>query len=108
MGTTDNPLDPGLGHGIDKIPAKQSDAYLVLSDDELAKGFIRPVRRDYIHAEELGGCGAVTTMSLKIAETYARNPRFYGSTYCVGCQMHKRVGASGEFYWDGTEEKVGE
>jgi len=49
------------------------------------------------------GCGAITTMGRSIAETYARNPHFYGSTYCVGCQMHRGVGEHGEFVWlDGT------
>ncbi len=47
------------------------------------------------------GCGTTTTMSQAIAETYARQPSFYGATYCVFCQMHKPVA---EFVWvdDGT------
>jgi hypothetical protein len=53
------------------------------------------------------GCGTLTTMGQAIAETYAREPRFYGSTYCCGCNMHRRVGAHGEFVWDGTDERVG-
>lgn len=50
------------------------------------------------------GCGAVTRMSMSISETYARNPSFYGSTFCVGCNTHHPVG---EFVWDGTDERVG-
>ena len=50
------------------------------------------------------GCGGETTMGIKIAETYARDPKFYGSTYCVHCQMHKPVD---EFVWSNTTEKVG-
>jgi hypothetical protein len=55
-----------------------------------------------------GGCGALTTMSQVIAETYARDPGFYGATYCVGCNKHLPVGANGEFVWDdGSDELVG-
>src|SRR5262249_28624228 len=53
------------------------------------------------------GCGTVTTMGQAIAETYARNPTFYGATYCVGCSRHLPVGPDGEFIWDGTDERVG-
>lgn len=49
-------------------------------------------------------CGTETTMSHEIAETYARQPEFYGSTYCVRCRLHLDVG---EFVWTGTEERVG-
>lgn len=115
--------------------------YLVLSDEEKAKGFIRPVRQTYIHVGRIGvvcgggqytddagrtwvcamsphagkhkgfgllenmqGCGAQTTMGISIAETYARDPKFYGATYCVGCRTHRPVS---EFVWDGTDERVG-
>ena len=27
-----------------------------------------------------------------LSETYARNPKFYGATYCVFCRMHRPVG----------------
>lgn len=50
------------------------------------------------------GCGVVTTMRRDIAETYARNPKFYGSTFCVGCREHLPVD---EFLWDGTDIRVG-
>ena len=53
------------------------------------------------------GCGTCTTMGQAIAETYARDPRFYGATYCCGCNMHRPVGAQGEFVWDGSNENVG-
>jgi hypothetical protein len=51
-----------------------------------------------------GGCNTVTTMPLAIAETYARNPKYYGSTYCCGCSKYIRVE---EFVWAGTDERVG-
>jgi hypothetical protein len=51
-----------------------------------------------------GGCGTVTHMGLALSETYARDPSYYGSTFCCGCQTHLPVI---EFVWDGTEERVG-
>lgn len=40
-----DPTDPSLGHGVDNEPRPQNENYLVLSKEELAKGFVRPVRR---------------------------------------------------------------
>lgn len=97
--TTDR-NDPELGHGADEGPVPQNKKYLILSDEERAKGFIRPVRDKYIHTV----CGVETRMSHAIAETYARDPKFYGATYCVGCFAHKPVD---EFVWSNTSEKVG-
>lgn len=57
--------------------------------------------------DRIGGCGTVTTMSDALAETYARDPSFYGATFCSGCRKHLPVGEDGEFVWDGTTEKVG-
>jgi hypothetical protein len=150
MSLTTDPKDPALGHGADESPVPQNEKYLVLSEDERSKGFVRPVRRAYRHVGEQPkyplrdltdeereryaqfnyvrfeaypasdepvngrywtqaqldkkGCGTVTTMGDALAETYAREPKFYGSTYCVTCQMHRPVG---EFVWDGTDEVVG-
>lgn len=95
-GLTTDRNDPRLGYGVDESPIPQHDVYLVMPEDERAKGFVRPVRKTYIHKT----CGAATTMSLALAETYAREPRFYGATYCCKCGMHKAVS---EFEWeDGT------
>lgn len=151
MGITDNPNNPCLK----KIKEDgQQACYLVLSDEERAKGFVRPVRRSYKHVGIAGpqcplrdltekeketwkddsdpfvkfeiypntqiatgrywtqkqldsinkGCGGVTTMGQAIAETYARNPYFYGGSFCVQCGKHFPVGEDGEFIWidDGT------
>ncbi|MGH3599993.1 MAG: hypothetical protein ACRDQH_06915 [Pseudonocardiaceae bacterium] len=102
MGVTDDPNDPKLTRGVDETPRGQADVYLVLSDAERARGFVRPVRRTYTHLT----CGSTTTMGTALAETYARQPSFYGSTYCVHCQMHRPVGEHGEFAWD-DGSKVG-
>lgn len=99
-------------------PDGQQECYLVLSDEELAKGFVRPVRTSYKHvgppiacegvdgkvyeAGHSGGCGTLTTMGQKLAETYARNPKFYSATFCCQCGTHLPVC---EFVWfvDGSE-----
>jgi hypothetical protein len=150
---TTDPNDPRLGHGVDAEPRAQHEVYLVLSEEERAKGFVRPYRDTYVHVGPVGpahplrdltdeeraqfspygyvkfepypaseapltgrfwtqaqldavgkGCGVVTRMGRALSETYARNPRFYGATYCVGCQKHLAVA---EFVWDGTNERVG-
>lgn len=153
--TTDGqPPDPqcaqaGAPQGIDPASG-QHRAYWVLSPQERAKGFVRPVRQTYTHrgrqvcglpvkddqpgnfictcepnhvggcdqwrqvtdkqlqdfssSKRLGGCGGTTSMGLAIAETYARNPKFYGSTFCVQCGNHYPVA---EFTWFGTEEALG-
>ncbi len=152
MSTTDNPNDPALTRGVDTTPVPQAEKYLVLSEEERAKGFIRPYRDAYRHvgkvakfplrdltpdevtaygqygyvkfeaypesmlpmtgrfwtAEEVkgSGCGMITTMGRSIAETYSRDPSFYGSTYCTTCQKHRPVA---EFTWyemDGQEGPV--
>jgi hypothetical protein len=140
-------IDPATG---------MQKGYVVLSDEERAKGFVRPVRSAYRHVgtrpkyplrdltpdesarytefgyvqfeaypggspEAVGsgtgrfwtatqlasGCDTVTTMSRPLAETYARQPDFYGATYCAGCGAHFPVGQFGEFVWDHTDERVG-
>lgn len=146
-------IDPATG---------QQKGYVVLAPEERAKGFVRPVRRSYVHAgfgycgADLGswreqpnafgyvscicggppshedphgddgghsvfvatqreldrlkttgrykGCGTLTTMGIALAETYARDPKFYGGTFCAGCSAHFPVS---EFLWEGTDEVVG-
>lgn len=146
MPLTTDPNDPRLGHGADTGPGPQNEVYLVLSDEERAKGWVRPYRDAYRHVgkeeprfplrdltdEEqeryaqysyvkyeqypesadsvtgrfwtqkrldeagMGGCGQVTTMGRALSETYARDPYFYGATYCCTCRMHLPVS---EFVW---------
>jgi len=78
----------------------QQKGYVVLSEGERAKGFVRPVRRSYVH----NTCGTVTTMAQSLAETYARQPDFYSGTFCCGCRTHFPLD---QFKWDGTDEVVG-
>jgi hypothetical protein len=163
MSITTDPNDPRLCHGVDDEPGPQCEVYLVLSEEERAKGFVRPVRTAYIHVgrdlshykgihrmlteeeqkeypdkkyvailtvltnddgtfkggayvtsdeltayqfgSRIGGCGGLTTMGQALAETYARDPKFYGSTYCAYCKKHLPVG---EFIWAGTYINVGD
>ena len=46
------------------------------------------------------GCGGSTTMALPLAETYARDPWFYGGTFCVHCHAHFGLE---EFVWEDGE-----
>lgn len=158
MLTTD-PNDQCLKDG--QKETGQNECYLVLSEEERAKGFIRPVRNSYTHVgkklyykgihrllddeekkefpgrnyvavmtviekengefgggpyvtqqeldawknnKRIGGCGTSTRMGQALCETYARDPNFYGATYCTGCNKHLPVG---EFFWDGTDQEVG-
>lgn len=150
------------GTPLDKLPEVQAAPtgqhadYMVLTAEERAKGFVRSVRRAYLHVGIAGprfplrdltdderretaqevyakfevypesespvsgkywtqaqldavgkGCQTITTMGTALAETYARDPRFYGATMCCHCNRHLPVGAAGEFVWDGTNERVG-
>jgi hypothetical protein len=107
-GVTDDRNDPGLKQ---VGPDGMQDKYLVLSEEERKKGFVRPVRTSYVH----NTCGTKTTMGQALAETYARDPKFYGATYCVECKAHFPVGEDGEFAWLpprkgtplGTQDMVG-
>lgn len=86
------------------LPDGQKKDHWVLPSEQRALGFVRPVRRSYIHSK----CRVKTSMPLAIAETYARQPDYYGRTFCCGCGNYFPVGESGEFVWaDGSGEKVG-
>lgn len=122
--------------------------YIVLTPEERAKGFVKRVRRSYLHVgppaapaslrdltpdeverysqfgyvkyepypegnSSLGKywthkelqragkrCGSVTTMGTALAETYARNPRFYSGTFCCSCHTHFDLN---EFEWEDGE-----
>jgi hypothetical protein len=99
----------------------QHASYIVLCEEERAKGFVRPYRDRYKHVgravpvtddvgipphtvRRSGGCGGVTTMGRSLSETYARDPTFYGATFCCGCNRHLPVA---EFVWTADGQQVG-
>lgn len=114
------------GEPVAKVRAEQTEstgqhkAYIVLCAEERAKGFVRPYRDAYRHVgqllcgdadavnvgikKRLNGCGAVTTMGRALSETYARDPSFYGATFCCGCNRHLPVA---EFVWTADGQQVG-
>jgi len=146
---------PSPGWDEIKDNGQQVD-YLVLCPEERAKGYVRPLRRSYLHVGtklrgtlemlekpyhsedtgkiyvavdrfqvgetragtyltqqdvdriklkgSYGGCDVKTDMSLSLCETYARDPKFYGSTFCCGCGKHLPVG---EFMWVEDGQVVG-
>lgn len=71
----------------------QQEGYIVLAEEERAKGFVRPVRRTYVHQK----CGTATTMAQVIAESFARDPNFYSGGFCCGCRSHF---PNAEFVWE--------
>jgi hypothetical protein len=97
-------MDPRSPEHRKLKPNGQQMDYVILSEDERKRGFVRPVRRTYVHKK----CGVATTMGLALAETYARKPDFYGGTFCCGCGTHFTFGQpDGDFTWD-DGSKVGE
>ena len=85
------PPDPRTG---------EHEAYWILSQSERAKGLVRPLRFEYRHTR----CGTVTGMDQKIAETFARNPKFYGRTMCAECRKHFPLE---QFTWMDGEDDTG-
>lgn len=99
----DTKLTDDVPEGHDHRELKENGqqlAYVVLTEEERSKGYVRPYRDSYIHTP----CGTLTRMSRAIAETYAVNPTFYTGTFCVGCGTHFPLD---QFVWDGTNERVG-
>jgi len=78
-----SPVPEDESHTELKANGQQRD-YVVLTPEERAKGFVKPVRESYVHLP----CGHSTRMGRSIAETYAREPKFYSGTFCVGCGNH--------------------
>ncbi len=73
---------------------------------DVKPAFVAPIRDEYYHPK----CGTRTIMRGGcLYNTYATNPSYYGSTFCVGCQVHLPVA---EFVWCErgriTDIKVGE
>ena len=93
------------GEPVDKVRAEQTEptgqhkAYVILCDEEREKGFVKPVRDSYRHRV----CNTVTFMGRKLAETYARDPHFYGATFCCACNTHRPLA---EFTWEPDGEPM--
>lgn len=83
MLTDGSPVPEDRSHIRNRGDGQQA-GYIVLTPEERAKGFVKPVRRSYTHKK----CGVLTTMGLSLAETYARDPYFYSGTFCCGCGAH--------------------
>lgn len=91
------PVPDDGSHKVLKPDGQQRD-YVVLTAEERAKGFVKPLRHKYKHK-----CGATTWMVTPIAETYARDPNFYSGTFCVGCKAHFPLN---EFTWEPDGESM--
>jgi len=61
------------------------------------------VGRFWTAAQLASGCGTITTMGRTIAETYARDPYFYGATFCVRCNRHIELE---QFAWEPDGEPM--
>jgi len=106
MGNEKSKLCTTSGRSVDVVRAEQTETegqhkdYIVLCEEERVKGFVRPCRNKYIHTK----CGAETRMGQALSETYARDPSFYGATFCVHCNKHLPVA---EFTWSSDGQIVG-
>lgn len=63
-------------------------------------GFAKPVRTRYKHDK----CGGVTKMGRDLAESIARDPDYYDSTFCAACEDYFPLD---EFEWVKDGERVG-
>ncbi len=69
---TTDPNDPRLGYGADAQPAPQNKVYLVLSEEERAKGFVRPVRTSYTHIGIAGPKQPLRDLTEEEKERYSK------------------------------------
>jgi len=61
--------------------------------------FVQEPRETYIHED----CGTATTMTGDLPESVARDPTYYGKTFCAGCGKHVPVE---EVEWKDGEDWV--
>lgn len=93
--TDGSPVPEDRSHTRDRGDGQQV-GYVVLTEEERRKGFVKPVRRSYTHQK----CGSVTTMGRALCETYARDPYFYTGTFCCHCGAHFSLD---QFNWEDGE-----
>lgn len=153
--TDGSPVPADRSHTVIDPATGMQRGYVVLSPEERARGFVKPVRTGYVHAgrrvcgatlrpyeselygpgakiictalpdhagehggeglesvatrvevtrvnhvRRYKGCGGATVMKRDLAETYARDPRFYSGTFCATCRHHFPLG---EFEWQDGE-----
>jgi len=84
----------------EKLPDGQKKDHWTLPEEDRKNGHVRPLRKNYVHKK----CNTNTRMPMACAETYAKNPKYYGSTFCCGCGDYFPVS---QFLWEGTNEEVG-
>lgn len=94
-----SPLDPDYLTVNEKNGMQKQ--YVVLTPEERAKGFTRPLRFEMTHT----ACGRSTRLHIDIAETYARKADFYDGTYCYYCMGHYPLK---QFKWTDTDITVGD
>lgn len=96
----DKPIKTDEKEFVAKIPALVKDVtpigYAMLTQEDVDQynktgGYI-------------GGCGTNTVMKEEIAETWACDPEYYTSTFCVHCGKHFPVN---EFVWTNTNLTLG-
>lgn len=93
----------GISH-TRKRPDGQQTSYARMSDQCLKnKRPLRPVQKRYRHLV----CLTQTEMHTKMAESLARDPKFYVALFCAKCKGHFKCGPDGEFLWDKSDRKVG-
>ena len=94
---TDGPPPDGFDYG-ERQPDGQFERHPTTDEGE----FVQPVRESYTHVD--GECnGATTTMGTKLAESFARDPRQYGKTFCARCGDYYPLD---EFVWEGTDVRI--
>ncbi len=96
--TSASPSEQTSAPPIDPQTGKHRD----VNDRQRVKGFVRPVRRTYVHTV----CGKETTIvDEKIAAMFAKKPKYYKRTFCRHCRLHLAVD---QFVWQGDDqEQVG-
>lgn len=99
MSTTNDPNDPRLANvGADGM----QETYLVLSDEKRSQGFVRPLRRTYVH---VGIHGPVYPLRDLTSDEQAR---YDGSGYVAFERFLRNVAADAGYPpYDGLDSAVG-
>lgn len=113
MGLTTDPTDPRLTHYTGpEAPGPQAEVYLVLSDEEIAKGYTRPYRDTYRHVGPAGPQHPTRPLTDEEKQIYFAACYVAFETYPPG------AGSTGRFWTQaqldhigkgcGTETRMGE